>query len=244
MTKKSPITQGKTFDQTVVKSRVTDVALVQRRRAQIVDAAILLFSTQGYYKTTMQQIARQAGVSIGLIYQYAQTKDDILLLSLMNVMETYKHELPKSSVDGGEPLQQLWAAIETYCRVVNDRREAAVLAYRSTMSLPRHYRDYIKQVEVETNEFISIRLRACISAGLFREVNVELVTYQIVLYAHTWALKYWRLSQFVDLDEYLEQGFDFFVRAMATRKGTLHFRRFLEARKTKPAIKRKSRPAT
>jgi len=229
--KKAPSVQHKVFDPTVVKSQVTDAVLVQRRREQIVAASIELFSQQGYHKTTIQQIARKAGVSIGLIYQYAQTKDDVLLLSLMSVMETYKHELPKSSTEGGEPLTLLWAALETYCRVVDARRDAAVLAYRSTMSLPREYREYIKQVEVDTNEFIAIRLRACIAAGLFREINVELVTYQLVLYAHTWALKHWRLSQFTDLDGYLEQGFDFFVHAMATRKGFLHYRRFLDARK-------------
>lgn len=235
--KKPSILRNKVFDPTVVKSQVTDVALVQRRREQIVEAAIALFSRQGYYKTTIQQIARKAGVSIGLIYQYAQTKDDVLLLSLMSVMEVYKRELPRSSSDGGESLALLRAALETYCRVVDERRDAAVLAYRSTMSLPREYRDYIKQVEVDTNEFISIRLRSCIAAGLFREINVDLATYQLVLYAHTWALKYWRLSEFTDLDGYIEQGFDFFVHAMATRKGMLQYRRLQEARR-KPAAKR------
>jgi AcrR family transcriptional regulator len=59
-----------------------------KRRGQIVPAAVALFSERGYYRTTIQDIARRAGVSTGLIYQYAQTKEDILLLSLMSVMET------------------------------------------------------------------------------------------------------------------------------------------------------------
>ena len=230
--KKKPVSAApRSFDATVVKSQVTDVALVQRRREQIVAAAVELFSVQGFYRTTMQEIARKAGVSTGLIYQYAETKEDVLLLGLMFVMERFRRELESSRGEGTEPLSRLYAALDTYCRVVDRHPEATVLAYRSTMSLPREYREYIKQVEVDTNEFIAIRLRACIAAGLFREINVELVTYQLVLYAHTWALKHWRLSQFTDLDGYLEQGFDFFVHAMATRKGFLRYRRFLDARK-------------
>lgn len=224
--RRSPGTPRKAFDPMVVKSQVTDATLVQRRREQIVQAAVELFSTQGFYRTTIQQVARKAGVSTGLIYQYAETKEDVLLLSLMSVMERFRREL--ASIDEGtEPLGRLHAALETYCRVVDRHRDAAILAYRSTMSLPREYRDYIKQAELATNELLAVRLRACIEAGLFREVNVDLVTYQLALYAHSWSLKYWRLSELLDLDEYVAQGFDFFVHAMATPKGRLRYRRFL-----------------
>jgi len=238
MKKKPAATPPKAFDQMVVKSQVTDAALVQRRREQIVAAAVELFSTQGFYRTTIQQVARKAGVSTGLIYQYAETKEDVLLLSLVSVMERYRRELD-SSDDGADPFGRLHAALETYCRVVDRHRDAAILAYRSTMSLPRKYREYIKQAEVATNELIATRLRACIDAGLFREVNVELVTYQLALYAHTWSLKYWRLRELVDIDEYIAQGFDFFVNAMATRKGRLHYKRFLAAREPKAPARRR-----
>ena len=116
-------------------------------------------------------------------------------------------------------------------------REELVMV--TTMSLPRKYREYIKQAEVATNELIATRLRACIAAGLFREVNVELVTYQLALYAHTWSLKYWRLSELVGLDDYIAQGFDFFVNAMATRKGRLQYKRFLAAREPKVPARRR-----
>ena len=73
-----------------VKSLVTDAALVATRREQLVAAAVDLFARQGYDRTTMSDIARKARVSVGLIYQYAQTKEDVLFLSLMSVLESYK----------------------------------------------------------------------------------------------------------------------------------------------------------
>lgn len=206
-------------DPVFVKSQVADEKLMARRRGQIVPAAVALFSERGYYRTTIQDIARRAGVSTGLIYQYAQTKEDILLLSLINVMETYKQAIPDAAKGRTDPLDVLWASLAAYCRVVDRARNAAVLAYRSTKSLPREHRQFLKQVELETNELIAKALRDCIDAGLFRQVNVDLVTYQFVLYAHTWALKHWRLSQFTDIEGYIAQGFDFFVHAMATPKG-------------------------
>lgn len=230
---KSPTPPSQAFDQTLVKSQVTDEKLIFRRREQIVAAAVELFSDQGYYRTTIQDIARKAGVSIGLIYQYAQTKEDVLLLSLMSVLESYKTEIPLSVNESDDPLEALWSSLATYCRVIDRRRNAAVLAYRSTKSLPREQREIIMRLEVETNEFIAQRLRDGIAAGLFREINVDLITYQLVLYAHTWALKHWRLSQITTIEGYIEQGFDFFVHAMATPAGLVQYGRFLGDRRRK-----------
>lgn len=219
-----------TPDPAFVKSQVADQELKARRRGQIVPAAVELFSERGYHRTTMQDIARRAGVSTGLIYQYAQTKEDILLLSLINVMETYKQAIPDAAKGRTSPLGVLWASLAAYCRVVDGARDAAVLAYRSTKSLPREHRQFLKQVEIETNELIAKPLRDCIDAGLFRKVNVDLVTYQFVLYAHTWALKHWRLSQFTDIEGYIAQGFDFFVHAMATPRGLDTYANFRQVR--------------
>src|SRR3974390_2527417 len=89
----------KKADKATVKSQVSDAALVERRREQIVAAAIDLFSSQGYDRTTMLDIARKARISVGLIYQYAQTKEDVLFLSLMSVLDSYKREILPASPD-------------------------------------------------------------------------------------------------------------------------------------------------
>jgi len=48
------------------------------RREEILLAAIGLFVTQGYDRTTMREIARAAGVSTGAIYVYYPTKGSML----------------------------------------------------------------------------------------------------------------------------------------------------------------------
>ncbi len=54
-----------------------------RRRAEarpdeILDAALTLFETQGFAATTVEQIARQAGLSKGAVYLYFPSKDAVL----------------------------------------------------------------------------------------------------------------------------------------------------------------------
>ena len=63
-----------------IPTQVKNQDLVQRRRRQIVDAAVELFIQNGFHKTTTRQIAKAAGVSIGSLYEYVATKDDVLYL--------------------------------------------------------------------------------------------------------------------------------------------------------------------
>jgi AcrR family transcriptional regulator len=202
-----------------VKSLVTDETLIKKRRAQIVAAAVNLFSKKGYYTTTIQEIAREAGVSIGLIYQYVHDKEDVLLLVLLSVLDSYKQELP-AALDGvQDPLLRVWAVVGAYCRVVDARREATVLNYRSTKSLSAERRELIKTSELETNALISGCIQACVDDGLFQPVHVELLTYQVVMLAHAWALKHWRLKELCSLEQYIANGFSLLMAAVLTAKG-------------------------
>ncbi len=205
-------------DETHIDIQITDVDLIQRRRKQIVDAAVGLFATQGYDKTTVQEIAAKAGVSIGLIYQYARTKEDVLLLSLLSILGSYKTEIPKALAGETDPLRRLWCAVSAYCHVVDRGGDLTLLAYRSTKSLPKADRELIKKSELETNELLAACIRDCISAGVFRKVNVDRVVYHFVAFAHTWALKYWRLKSITTLEEYIESGFDFLISSMLVEK--------------------------
>jgi Transcriptional regulator len=50
-----------------------------RTKEKVLDAAYRLFCQKGYYKTTTNEIARTADVSIGSLYSYFKDKDRILL---------------------------------------------------------------------------------------------------------------------------------------------------------------------
>jgi AcrR family transcriptional regulator len=53
--------------------------LVEERRNQILDAAARLFARKGYKGATIREIAREAGVAEGSIYNYFDSKHDLLI---------------------------------------------------------------------------------------------------------------------------------------------------------------------
>lgn len=60
--------------------------LVQKRRTQIMKAAMALFRKNGYHATTMRQICRKANVNMGSFYDYFGSKGDILVYLYKEMM--------------------------------------------------------------------------------------------------------------------------------------------------------------
>ena len=192
---------------------------MERRRAQLTQAAIACFSENGYHSTTIRDVAERAEVSIGLIYQYVGDKEDLLFLALQEVLQAYQREIPQALAGIGEPLQRLSTAVHTHCRINGDAVDATVLAYRETKSLRRERRDAIKQKELEANELIAACVRDCIASGLFGDIDIDMFVYQIVMFSHTWALKAWHFGKLMDVGTYVDRGLKLMLRGVLTGAG-------------------------
>jgi AcrR family transcriptional regulator len=51
----------------------------QQRRDQILSAAMACFARQGYHATSMDDVVRESGLSVGAIYTYFSSKEDLFL---------------------------------------------------------------------------------------------------------------------------------------------------------------------
>lgn len=51
----------------------------QQRRAQILEAAMACFGRQGYHLTSIDDVVRESGLSVGAIYSYFASKEDLFL---------------------------------------------------------------------------------------------------------------------------------------------------------------------
>jgi AcrR family transcriptional regulator len=51
----------------------------QQRRAQILAAATACFARQGYHATSMDDVVRESGLSVGAIYSYFPSKEELFL---------------------------------------------------------------------------------------------------------------------------------------------------------------------
>jgi TetR/AcrR family transcriptional regulator, transcriptional repressor of aconitase len=77
--------------------KVSDEHLAARRR-QILDAALLCFSRNGFHQTSMQAIFEESGLSPGAVYRYFKGKEEIVEAIAMETLGGLA-----AAVDSGPP---------------------------------------------------------------------------------------------------------------------------------------------
>jgi AcrR family transcriptional regulator len=77
------------------------------RRKAIQAAAVRVFADRGFSRATVQDIARQAEVSVGTIYLYYRSKEDLYVSLLFASMQRFTEAIEKIIARGLAPDQQL-----------------------------------------------------------------------------------------------------------------------------------------
>ncbi len=187
------------------------------RSEQLLTAAARLMARDGADSVSMQALAAEAGVSVGLIYRYFGGKDDLLLAVICNVLDAFAATVPAAIEEAGpDPVHQLAAAFRAYCTVIDTHRHAAVLTYREGKTLTAAGREKLKKLEVETSEPLRRTIQEGIAAEVFTDVDAHLLTYNLLLLAHGWALKHWYLERTLSFEDYVTKQTALILKGIIT----------------------------
>lgn len=113
---------------------------------RILEAAIKVFAEQGFFLSTISQIAKEAGVADGTIYLYFKNKDDILL-HFFNYKTKQVFDRFREQVDGAEGAQdKLRALIHRHLEEFQKDPAMAVVYQAETHQNRRMAEDQIKEM--------------------------------------------------------------------------------------------------
>jgi AcrR family transcriptional regulator len=84
------------------------------RRPQIIDAAIRVFTRKGYRNATMPDVAREAGLSVGGVYWYFKSKDEIIAAILQRIFDQDFSALTELLGAGAPAADRLQAFVDGY----------------------------------------------------------------------------------------------------------------------------------
>ncbi|XVX19594.1 TetR/AcrR family transcriptional regulator [Actinomycetota bacterium] len=189
---------------------------VERRRSQILSAAARLMIETGYHGVTMQQVAEEAGLSVGLIYQYFGNKEDVLRAVVVDILDEFRTRVPEAMARAGrDPQKRVAAGFRAFCTVIDAKRDGALLAYRESQTLDIAGRAEIMRLERETMEPIRAAIAEGVEAGQFRAVSPELLSHNLKMIAHGWALKHWDVGQQMSLRTYVDRELDLLFASLA-----------------------------
>lgn len=142
--------------------------------ARVLNAALELFSSQGFRATTMRQIAEKVGLSVGNIYHHFSNKEALFARLIERYWERVldpELRLNKVFRSGRFPddLEELASAIE---EVVRDNAPYILLIYVDVIEFRgRHIRAFYEGMAERFEEIYGEDLRRREAEGAFGEVN-------------------------------------------------------------------------
>lgn len=207
-----------------IPTQIKDKKLVALRRRQIVDAAVELFSQNGFHKTTTRQIAKAAGISIGLLYEYVATKEDILYL-VCEAIHAEMHTAVTAALGRTEAgIHPLALAIREFFLVCHRLSDHIVLIYQEIHCLPPKWRNIVQENEIKITGLFAVVLEAMVTRGelsIPEESALDLAAHNISVLGHMWAFRRWLLSAQYTIDGYIKIQTDFLLsRYQIAEKGT------------------------
>jgi AcrR family transcriptional regulator len=190
-----------------IQTKIKNVSLIRQRQQQIFDAAVKLFSKKGFHSTTLREISKESGITLGSLYDYINSKEDILYIIQARATEAVKNtvlrkESNQKNVDSVSELNRL---IDSELKAMDKYQDLILIIYQESHAmgketlklLLRSEREHLKQYEMLINKGIK--------EGCFKRCNVRMAANLIKMLIDTWVIKRWDLKGKVNIEE-MRQG--------------------------------------
>ncbi len=193
----------------------------EARPAELLAAALELFTERGYAATRLDDVAKRAGVSKGTVYLYFSSKEDLFKAvvreGLVPVLERGEKMVDEHRGDTAELIRALiygwWEAIGStpYAGITK-------LMISECRNFPELGNFYVEEVITRGHKLVRKALQRGVDRGELRAVDSEYATR--LVFAPLVLQVIWRYSfDFcgggkLDPDQYLEQHLDILLRGL------------------------------
>lgn len=196
-----------------ILSSIKDVKLVEKRRNQMIKGAITLFKQKGFHNTTTKEIAKESGFSIGTLYEYIRTKEDILFLVCDSIFEQVTHRL-EATIDFKSPsIESLITVIELYFQLMDEMQDEVVIMYQEVKSLKKEEQEYVLEKERDMVSMLKWVIVTCVPADI-KAKDAELLANNVFIQGQMWGFRRWALRKQFTLKEYTDRQVHYLMRSL------------------------------
>ena len=149
----------------------------QARRRRIQRAAREVFADKGYAKTSIEQVARQASLSVGAIYLYFRSKEDLYVSLLEDTLAAFDAELSqirdRQDLHNNSKLQAVWSFLTNWA--VSDIEGTRILRLISQANVRKQLSDEVAEASAgglaRVREHIGSVIADGVHAGTYHAAN-------------------------------------------------------------------------
>jgi AcrR family transcriptional regulator len=142
------------------------------RRAQLLSAALELFTAAGYHSAAMDEIADRANVSKPVLYQHFPSKLELYLAVLDLHIDSLVFAIQKAIAEHRSNADRVKATVEAYFGFIDSEGEAFRLLFESDMNLEPQVRERLNRMTYDCAAAVSAVIS--IDTGLAKEESMML----------------------------------------------------------------------
>jgi AcrR family transcriptional regulator len=151
-----------------------------KMKATIKSVAIDLFYRQGYFATSISDIARGSGIQKASIYYHYQSKEDLLFSILESTMDDLTDYVRENLEGVGDIEERLRVAVRSHVRFHLTRQKENFIANSELRGLSeQNYRAIVRMRDAYERIFQDL-IRQGIDDGVFAVVDVKILSYAIL----------------------------------------------------------------
>lgn len=199
-----------------VQTNIKNKDLVSKRRKQIITAASKLFFEKGFDQTTMREISRASGLTMGSLYDYVMSKDDILVLVYKDVIERFRLGLGGNEQSNRDMNpENLENILHRSMKQMYKLSKAVQLLYRESWSRRKNVHIQMREIERGHVDNFTQLLQKGQEKGLFQVKNPKVTADLILLLVALPAIREWSLLN-LDQEEVIDTVAKFILRGLST----------------------------
>jgi len=200
-----------------IVSNIKNEELINLRRQELVNAAVKLFVKKGFHKTTVREIAKEFGMSMGALYDYIRTKEDILFLVCDHIFKSVSDKLEASLETEKDPKEKLKDAIRDYFIIIDSIQDYTLLLYQETKSLNRKDRNYVLSAEMELTKIFENIITQGIKEKTFKinKRTAKIVANNIMVQGQMWSFRRWVAQKNFSLNNYIKIQTDLIINSIS-----------------------------
>lgn len=185
------------------------------KKHRIIDAAIKLISKKGYHGATTSLIAKEAGVSQGLIFHYFGNKEGLFFSLLKEKSEMFKEEFEKSVGDERNALKKIEIAMLTHARLIPKEEKFFGIMIKQIRGSGLDAKKINKIGMLKSLKLIEGLIEEGIEQGVLRKVEVATAATCLFGMMDYNALRWMVFGKSFSLEDAAKEAVDIFLRGIA-----------------------------
>ncbi len=209
------------FEQIEPTGRVIMVAktdIISNRRKQIFKAAVRVIAEKGFHNATINEIAAEAGLGKGTIYQYIKKKEDLITLIAEQGILLMSEKIKEADLPSSTPKQKLQRIIDILLGLA---QEHSMLAKTMAIEIERFRSEELLRIEeIFVENFLSaikVDIENMLPDGGFSTEDTMILSNILLAMCFLWAHSELLRKQAGDISTYNRVLTDLFLFGLSRK---------------------------